>query len=163
MVTLSIFKRAVNFLVNFFGLLSWWGPKPAMFVLKWNSIFVFNHQTFVMIHQNLFWIHSKRIALFLAPSWQQAKKLTKKLTAPLKMESVIIIFSMFRLVFVEILSYGVRYALIIAKVRVVNGWIFVAYGSYRWSWMPSGILTSIPSSSLEMQTWHPGLDVSVNP
>ena len=37
------------------------------------------------------------------------KKLTKKLTAPLKMESVTIIFSMFRLVFVEILSYGVRY------------------------------------------------------
>ena len=36
------------------------------------------------------------------------------------MESVIIIFSMFRLVFVEILSYGVRYALIIAKVRVVH-------------------------------------------
>ena len=46
------------------------------------------------------------------------KKLTKKSTAPLKMESVIIIFSMFSLVFVEILSYGVRYALIIAKVRV---------------------------------------------
>ena len=35
------------------------------------------------------------------------------------MESVTIIFSMFRLVFVEILSYGVRYALIIAKMRVV--------------------------------------------
>ena len=47
------------------------------------------------------------------------KKLTKKLTAPLKMESVTIIFSMFRLVFVEILSYGVRYTLIIAKMRVV--------------------------------------------
>ena len=37
------------------------------------------------------------------------KKLTKKLTAPLKMESVTIIFSMFRLVTVEILSYGRRY------------------------------------------------------
>ena len=36
------------------------------------------------------------------------KKLTEKLTAPLKMESVTIIFSMFRLVTVEILSYGVR-------------------------------------------------------
>ena len=36
------------------------------------------------------------------------------------MESVTIIFSMFRLVFVEILSYGVRYALIIAKMRVVS-------------------------------------------
>ena len=32
------------------------------------------------------------------------------------MESVTIIFSMFRLVFVEILSYGVRYTLIIAKM-----------------------------------------------
>ena len=31
------------------------------------------------------------------------------------MESVTIIFSMFRLVFVEIFSYGVRYTLIIAK------------------------------------------------
>ena len=40
MVTLSIFNGAVNFLVNFFGLLSWWGQKPALFVLKWNSIFV---------------------------------------------------------------------------------------------------------------------------
>ena len=48
------------------------------------------------------------------------KKLTEKLTAPLKMESVTIIFSMFRLVTVEILSYGVRYALIIAKMRVVK-------------------------------------------
>ena len=47
------------------------------------------------------------------------KKLTEKLTAPLKMESVTIIFSMFRLVFVEILSYGVRYTLIIAKMREV--------------------------------------------
>ena len=47
------------------------------------------------------------------------KKLTKKLTAPLKMESVTIIFSMFRLVFVEILGYGVRYALIIAKMCLV--------------------------------------------
>ena len=36
------------------------------------------------------------------------------------MESVTIIFSMFRLVFVEILSYGVRYTLIIAKMRVVT-------------------------------------------
>ena len=36
------------------------------------------------------------------------KKLTEKLTAPLKMESVTIIFSMFRLVTVGILSYGVR-------------------------------------------------------
>ena len=35
------------------------------------------------------------------------------------MESVTIIFSMFRLVFVEILSYGVRYTLIIAKMCVV--------------------------------------------
>ena len=47
------------------------------------------------------------------------KKLTKKLTAPLKMESVTIIFSMFRLITEEIFSSGVRYALIIAKVRVV--------------------------------------------
>ena len=37
------------------------------------------------------------------------------------MESVTIIFSMFRLVFVEILSYGVRYTLIINKMRVVQG------------------------------------------
>ena len=36
------------------------------------------------------------------------KKLTEKLTAPLKMESVTIIFSMFRLVTVEIFSSGVR-------------------------------------------------------
>ena len=36
------------------------------------------------------------------------------------MESVTIIFSMFRLVTVEILSYGVRYTLIIAKMRVVK-------------------------------------------
>ena len=36
------------------------------------------------------------------------------------MESVTIIFSMFRLVFVEILSYGVRYTLIISKMRVVS-------------------------------------------
>ena len=36
------------------------------------------------------------------------------------MESVTIIFSMFRLVFVEILSYGVRYTLIINKMRVVS-------------------------------------------
>ena len=47
------------------------------------------------------------------------KKLTEKLTAPLKMESVTIIFSMFSLVTVEILSYGVLYALIIPKMRVV--------------------------------------------
>jgi len=46
------------------------------------------------------------------------KKLTEKLTAPLKMESSTIIFSMFRLVFVEILSYG------IAKMRVVEVRIF---------------------------------------
>ena len=37
------------------------------------------------------------------------------------MESVTIIFSMFRLVFVEILNYGVRYTLIIAKMRAVPG------------------------------------------
>ena len=37
------------------------------------------------------------------------------------MESVTIIFSMFRLVTVGIFSSGVRYALIIAKVRVVCG------------------------------------------
>ena len=48
------------------------------------------------------------------------KKLTEKLTAPLKMESVTIIFSMFRLVTVEIFSSGVRYALIIAKMRAVT-------------------------------------------
>ena len=36
------------------------------------------------------------------------KKFTEKLTAPLKMESVTIIFSMFRLVTVGILNYGVR-------------------------------------------------------
>ena len=41
------------------------------------------------------------------------------------MESVTIIFSMFRLVFVEILSYGVRYTLIIAKMRVVEFHVIV--------------------------------------
>ena len=66
-----------------------------------------------------FEITEKEWLCFLPDHDNKPKKLTKKLTAPLKMESVIIIFSMFRLVFVEILSYGVRYALIIAKVRVV--------------------------------------------
>ena len=66
-----------------------------------------NNLGLVMFTKMLFHFKTNR-AGFWPHHDNKPKKLTKKLTAPLKMESVTIIFSMFRLVTVEILSYGVR-------------------------------------------------------
>ena len=79
-----------------------------------------DHNKGLVIEYKMLFHFKTNMAGFWPHHDNKPKKLTKKLTAPLKMESVTIIFSMFRLVFVEILSYGVRYALIIAKVRVVH-------------------------------------------
>ena len=80
-----------------------------------------NHQT-----SKVWWLQKQKCSIYVKHGPQlkaddnKPKKLTEKLTAPLKMESVTIIFSMFRLVTVEIFSSGVRYALIIAKMRAVG-------------------------------------------
>ena len=91
-----------------------------MFVLKWNSIFVKITKPLLLSTKLCFEFTVKEWLCFWPHHDNKPKKLTKKLTAPLKMESVTIIFSMFRLVFVEILSYGVRYTLIINKMCVVH-------------------------------------------
>ena len=53
------------------------------------------------------------------PIFRELKYKTLQLFSTSLMESVTIIFSVFRLVFVEIFSYEVRYTLIINKMRVV--------------------------------------------
>ena len=118
MMTLSIFKGAVNFLVNFFGLLSWWGQKQSHSFTVNSKQSLVDHNKGLVIQNKMFQL-KRSIGPIQKLMTTSQKKLTEKLTAPLKMESVTIIFSMFRLVTVEILSYGVRYALIIAKMRAV--------------------------------------------
>jgi len=69
------------------------------------------------------------------------------------MKTVTIIFSMFRLVTVEILSYGVRYPLIIAKMRAVQGvWVSnlakiktstTLISVARWKFLKSARLNSV--------------------
>ena len=84
-----------------------------------------DHNKGLVIEYKMLFHFKTNMAGFWPHHDNKPKKLTKKLTAPLKMESVTIIFSMFGLVPVENFSSGVRYALIIAKMRVV------VYDSYE--------------------------------